>query len=406
MQRGTRIISNQSHSHSQITPYLTEDMEANNENSETPLREMNSLENNRQVTPFTFGALQHLLDDNSIEEIWINAPNRIFIARSSRSHLVPLILSAEEIRDVTERMLAWSGRRVDLSQPFVDARLPNGARLHVVIPDITAEYWSLNIRKRSLAAFSLKDLVESNTLTNELAELIAQLVENNANILVSGATQAGKTTVLNCLLGALPYGSRLITIEEVFELTPRIADHVALQTRQVNLEGNGEVTLRALVRESLRMRPTHVVIGEIRGAESLDLLLAFNSGIPGMASIHANSASDALRKLSALPLLVGPNIVREFSIETVRTNVDLVIHCHRETNGDRRITEVGLVNKKASGNQLEVSPLARWKEDRYEYHLNDFDNNRKFSFLAREIERLRRENGINEFSINSKKAHL
>lgn len=326
------------------------------------------------ASAFTFGPLQDFLDDNSVEEIWINSPNRIFVAKNGQSHLVPLIISPQEIRDISERLLAWSGRRVDLSQPFVDARLPNGARLHLVIPDITAEFWSINIRKKSLAAFHLKDLVAVGSLPSDLAEILALLVQSNCNILISGATQAGKTTVLNCLLGSLESGSRLITIEEVFELTPRVADHVGLQTRQPNLEGNGEVSLRTLVRESLRMRPTNIVIGEVRGAESLDLLLALNSGIPAMASIHANSASDALRKMSALPLLAGPNIVREFTIEAVRSNIDLVIHCERTRSGNRRISEIAIVNKIQSGHQLEVTKLVSWLGDAYRYYPIDFDS--------------------------------
>lgn len=326
------------------------------------------------ASAFTFGPLQDFLDDNSVEEIWINSPNRIFVAKNGQSHLVPLIISPQEIRDISERLLAWSGRRVDLSQPFVDARLPNGARLHLVIPDITAEFWSINIRKKSLAAFHLKDLVDVGSLPSDLADILALLVQSNCNILISGATQAGKTTVLNCLLGSLESGSRLITIEEVFELTPRVADHVGLQTRQPNLEGNGEVSLRTLVRESLRMRPTNIVIGEVRGAESLDLLLALNSGIPAMASIHANSASDALRKMSALPLLAGPNIVREFTIEAVRSNIDLVIHCERTRSGNRRISEIAIVNKIQSGHQLEATKLVSWLDDAYRYYPIDFDS--------------------------------
>lgn len=316
---------------------------------------------------------QILLDDDSVEEIWINAPNRIFVARNGRSELVPLFMSAEEIRDAIERMLAWSGRRVDLSQPFVDARLPNGARLHVVIPNITAEFWTLNVRKRSLKAFSLIDLVEAASLSANMAELLRALVQSDANILVSGATQAGKTTVLNCLLGELQLSSRLISIEEVFELVPRVADYVALQMRQANLEGHGEVTLRMLVREALRMRPTHLVIGEVRGAEALDLLLALNSGVPGMASIHANSPVDALRKIAALPLLAGTNINRDFSIEAAQENIDAVIHCHRDSAGNRRVSEISLVPKNMLQKQIRVENLIQWQRDKYQLSQIDFD---------------------------------
>lgn len=331
------------------------------------------------------GPMQALLDDESIEEIWINSPNRIFIARDGRTELVPLIMSAQEIRDSVERLLAWSGRRVDLSQPFVDARLPNGSRLHVVIPDITAEFWSINIRKRALRAFTLDDLVSADSVTTNLAELLRLLINSHINVLVSGATQAGKTTILNCLLGELPITSRLITIEEVFELMPRVADHVAMQTRQANLEGEGEVTLRMLVRESLRMRPTHIVIGEVRGSEALDLLLALNSGIPGMASIHANSPLDALKKISALPLLAGANIVREFAIDAVRANVDLVIHCERDHSGKRRVMELSLVQKNGPSDSFWVDKLISWTGDKYLLSPVDLDSYPKVKVALEEF---------------------
>lgn len=343
-----------------------------------------------QNSGFRFGQLQPLLDDSSIEEIWINSPNRIFFAKSGRSYLAPIIMSAQEIRDVTERMLAWSGRRVDLSQPFVDARLPTGARLHVVIPDITSEFWALNIRKRALPAFELTDLVAADALSQDVADLIRQFVETGANILVSGATQAGKTTVLNCILSALPSGSRLLTLEEVFELTPRVADHVALQTRQASLDGVGEVSLRTLIRESLRMRPSNLVIGEVRGAEALDLLLALNSGIPGMASIHSNSALDALRKLSALPLLAGANIHRDFANEAVQSNIDLVVHCQQDRSGHRRVYEVVLVNKLAKSNQLIVETIARWQGSAYLINIVDCDNSPNFSWLPLFLQALKK----------------
>lgn len=347
-------------------------------------QEMEQVEQNSssQRNFLSFGQLQPLLDDPSIEEIWINSPNRIFLARAGRSFLAPLRMTAAEIRDVTERMLAWSGRRVDLSQPFVDARLPSGARLHVVIPDITAEFWTLNIRKRSLLAFTLSDLVKAQALTSEISELIERFIGVQVNILVSGATQAGKTTVLNCLLGSLPSDSRLVTLEEVFELNPSVADHVALQTRQASLDGAGEVTLRTLVRESLRMRPTNLVIGEVRGAEALDLLLALNSGIPGMASIHSNSATDALRKLSALPLLAGANINREFANEAVRENIDLIIHCKQDKSGHRRIAELAIVDKHAAQGKLQVEAIASWCDSQYEIHTINCDNFPQFPWLA------------------------
>ena len=352
------------------------------------------LQNSSSSTFVNFGKLQPYLDDKSVEEIWINSPNRIFIARNGKSELAPIIISLQEIRDIAERMLAWSGRRVDLSQPFVDARLPDGSRLHVAIPDITSEYWAINIRKKVISAYSVHDLISKETVNNEIAQALILLVQSGSNILVSGATHAGKTTVLNSLLGALPAGSRLITLEEVFELTPRVPDHVAMQTRQASLEGAGEVTLRTLVRESLRMRPSHLVIGEVRGAEALDLLLALNSGVPGMASIHANSCQDALRKMSALPLLAGTNFPREFAIEAVRENIDVIIHCKQNRDGKRKIVDIALVNKNLSSSQLACESLFYWDGSEYQIGQVDFDCHRKLRRLKLDLLEYREKTGI------------
>lgn len=250
-----------------------------------------------------FGALQPLLDDPGIEEIWINSPTRVFVARNGVPELTGLLLTEREVRDLVERMLQASGRRVDLSSPFVDASLPDGSRLHVVIPDITHKHWAVNVRKFTARIRDLNQLVGSGSLTQQAAEFLRMCVLAGQNILVSGATQTGKTTMLNALLSASRQNERIVTVEETFELDLSARDVVAMQCRQASLEGTGEITLRRLIKESLRMRPDRLVVGEVREAESLDLLIALNSGLPGMCSIHANSARDALSKLSTLPLL-------------------------------------------------------------------------------------------------------
>ena len=259
-----------------------------------------------------FGPLAEFMADPTIEEIWINSPERIFIARNGKSELSNLVLNAEAVRQLIDRTLLWSGRRLDLSHPFVDARLPDGSRLHVAIPEITAEHWAVNIRKHLMKHLSLNDLVAKGALTEEIAIDLKSAVRTGSNILVSGATQAGKTTVLNALASAIPKSERLITIEEVFELTPAVPDLIQLQTRSMNLQGEGEITLRRLIKEALRMRPSRIIIGEVREAEALDLLIALNSGLPGMGTIHANSSRDAIMKLQTLPLLAGENISHRF----------------------------------------------------------------------------------------------
>jgi len=251
-----------------------------------------------------------------------------------------IALSGGEIRALIERMLRHTGRRVDMSQPFVDASLPDGSRLHVVIPDITREHWSVNIRKFSAGLRELGDLVSAQALTLQAAHFLSALVREGKSILVSGATQAGKTTMLSALLHAVDDSERIISVEETFELHLGSPDHVGLQCRGPNLEGTGEVTLRRLVKEALRMRPDRIVVGEVREAEALDLLIALNSGLPGMCSLHAKSARHALLKMCTLPLLAGRNIDHSFVVPTVAGTIDAVVHLERGSDGVRRVSEI------------------------------------------------------------------
>jgi pilus assembly protein CpaF len=286
------------------------------------------------------GPLQPFLDDRSVEEIWINSPEHVFIARVGLSERVDVALTSESIRGLVERMLRPTGRRIDMSQPFVDASLPDGSRLHVAIPDITKKHWSVNIRKFAARLRSLADLVDAGALSEEAAAYLADQVRSGASILVSGATQAGKTTLLNTLLDSVEPHERIVTVEETFELSLHRDDYVGLQCRGPSLEGTGEVTLRRLVKEALRMRPDRLVVGEVRGAEALDLLIALNSGLPGMCSIHAKSAEQALVKLSTLPLLEGRNVDASFVLPTVAGTIDLVVHLERSPEGTRRLTRI------------------------------------------------------------------
>ncbi|MBT0774111.1 CpaF family protein [Kineosporia sp. J2-2] len=311
-----------------------------------------------------FGALQAYLDDPSVEELWINDPGRLFVARSGVSELTTTILSASEVRDLVERMLKFSGRRVDLASPFVDAMLPDGSRLHVVIPDITRHSYAVNIRKFTVVSTRLDDLVTLGTLTPQAAEFLSASVVAGLNILVAGGTQAGKTTMLNCLLGAVPARERVITCEEVFELRAPLRDSVAMQCRQASLEGTGEIPLRRLVKEALRMRPNRIVVGEVRQAESLDLLLALNSGLPGMATLHANSAREAVVKMCTLPLLAGENVSARFIVPTVASSIDLVVHMRLDGDGRRRVTEIVGVPGRVEGDVVETTDIFTRRDDR------------------------------------------
>jgi pilus assembly protein CpaF len=289
---------------------------------------------------YGFGPLQVFLDDPEVEELWINTPERVFVARGGVSERVPLELSASDVRDLVERMLRTTGRRVDVSQPFVDASLPDGSRVHVVIPDITREHWSVNIRKFSRDIRDLSDLVSRGVLTLPAAHFLQSAIRAGNTILVSGATQAGKTTMLQALLRSAPASDRIVSVEETFELDLGTDDCVSMQCRGPSLEGTGEVTLRRLVKEALRMRPTRIVVGEVREAEALDLLIALNSGLPGACTIHARSASHALEKLCTLPLLAGGNIDRHFVAPTVASVIDLVVHVELRADGSRVVREI------------------------------------------------------------------
>ncbi|MGP9502585.1 CpaF family protein [Specibacter sp. AOP5-B1-6] len=300
-----------------------------------------------------FGALQPFLDDPDIEEIWLNAPDRVFVARQGESELTGLVFTAQQVRDLVERMLKSSGRRLDLSSPFVDAALPDGSRLHVVIPDITQNHWAVNIRKFTARASRLDHLVELGSLTPQAARFLGAAVSSGLNILVSGATQAGKTTLLNCLAAGIGSRERVVTVEEIFELKVPLRDVVGLQCRQPNLEGAGEIPLRRLVKEALRMRPDRLIVGEVREAESLDMLIALNSGLPGMASVHANSAHDAVVKICTLPLLAGENITAAFVVPTVAACIDLVVHCVRAPNGKRSVGQILALGRRVENGIIE-----------------------------------------------------
>jgi pilus assembly protein CpaF len=304
-----------------------------------------------------FGPLQRYFDDPQIEEIWINEPSKVFVARGGVAELTTTILTADEVRDLVERMLKTSGRRVDLSSPFVDAVLPDGSRLHVVIPDITRTHWNINIRKFVVRASHHDDLVGLGTLTRQAATFLSAAVAAGLNIRVAGGTQAGKTTLLNCLSAAIPPRERVVTCEEVFELKIPLRDVASMQCRQPSLEGTGEVPLRRLVKEALRMRPSRIIVGEVRQAESLDLLIALNSGLPGMCTVHANSAREAIVKMCTLPLLAGENVGSRFVVPTVASSVDLVVHCALEHDGVRRVREIAAVPGRVEGDVIEVADL-------------------------------------------------
>ena len=322
-----------------------------------PVGDVDSLVGELVARVAGFGPLQPFLDDPTVEEIWINDPSRVFIARNGRHELTNLMLSAAQVQELVERMLKSSGRRIDVSQPFVDAMLPEGHRLHVVLEGISRGFSAVNIRKFVLKAARLSDLVELGTLSPRAAAFLEASVRAGLNVLVAGGTQAGKTTMLNCLAAAIPGGDRVVSAEEVWELRFPHPDWVPLQTRQSGLEGTGEIRLRDLVKEALRMRPSRIIVGEVRAEECLDLLLALNAGLPGMCTLHANSAREALVKMCTLPLLAGENISARFVVPTVAASVDLVVHLGIDEQGVRRVNEIVAVPGRVENDVIECEPI-------------------------------------------------
>lgn len=306
-----------------------------------------------------FGALQPYLDDPQIEEIWLNGPDRIFVARGGTTQRLDLRLTDAVVRDLVERMLQSTGRRVDVSQPFVDASLPDGSRLHVAIADVVRGSWAVNIRKFLPQHRTLPSLVAQGSVPAHVADLLHRALLEGRSIIVSGATHAGKTTLLGALLASVAERQRIITVEETFELAVEGPDVVALQGRQASLEGTGEITLRRLVKEALRMRPDRIVVGEVRDAEALDLVLALNTGVPAAGTIHANSAGEALEKLALLPLLADRNIDRAFIAPAIATSIAYVVHCRRDADGSRRVAEVIAPTGEVDGVLIRTTPVYR-----------------------------------------------
>lgn len=323
----------------QLDAVVSDEVRRENESAlrESVPREVIAADVLQRVTGF--GQLQPLLDDTTIEEIWINEPGRVFVARSGQHEETDVRLTSEDVRTLVERMLRNSGRRIDISQPFVDASLPDGSRLHVVIPPITREHWSVNIRKFSRSVRTLSNLEDRGTLTSAAHQILTAAIRDGQTVLVSGATQAGKTTMVCALLEEMNLTERIVTVEETFEIATDHPDTVGMQCRGMSLDGVGEVTLRRLVKEALRMRPTRLVVGEVRGDEALDLLVALNSGIPGLCTIHANSATDAVRKLVTLCQLAG-GVSESFVASTIVATIDLVVHCQMGSDGNRRVVNI------------------------------------------------------------------
>lgn len=288
------------------------------------------------------GPIQRLLDDADVTEIMVNHPKQIFMEKAGKLTLAPVTFSSEaQLRRVIERIVGRVGRRIDESSPLVDARLEDGSRVNAVIPPLAVRGSSLTIRKFSQTPWGVDDLIRFGSLTPDLAELLELCVRGALNILVSGGTGTGKTTLLNVLSSFIPEDERIVTIEDAIELKLQQDHVVQLESRPANIEGRGEVTIRDLVKNSLRMRPDRVVIGECRSGEALDMLQAMNTGHDGsLSTLHANSPRDCVARLETLVLMAGMDLPLRAIREQIGSAVDLIVQITRLRDGSRRITHV------------------------------------------------------------------
>jgi pilus assembly protein CpaF len=297
------------------------------------------------------GPLEPLLRDPAVDEVMVNGPGAVWVERRGRLERVEIAFASEaELRHAIERIVAPLGRRVDEASPLVDARLPDGSRVSVVVPPLALDGPVLTIRRFRQRGMTPEDLVELGTLTAGLSDFLRRCVVARLNVLISGGTGSGKTTTLNALSRFIPAGERIVTIEDAAELRLQQPHVVRLEARPANLEGRGEVTIRRLVLGALRMRPDRIVVGEVRGGEALDMLLAMSSGHEGsLSTIHAGATEEAVRRVETLALMADVELPHAAIRERVAEALDLVVHQERCRDGVRRVVAVSEVVRIAAG---------------------------------------------------------
>ncbi|HEU4944318.1 MAG TPA: CpaF family protein [Solirubrobacterales bacterium] len=300
------------------------------------------------------GPLEDLLADPAVEEVMVNGPDDVYVERAGRIEAVATRFADEdELRNAIERILAPLGRRIDELSPMVDARLADGSRVNVVIPPLAVDGPVLSIRRFGARRPGPSELVERGTLSPGQCELLGGAVGARRSVVVSGGTGSGKTTLLNALSSFIGPTERIVTIEDAAELRLQQRHVVRLESRPASVEGKGEVTVRDLLRNALRMRPDRIVIGEVRGAEALDLLTALNTGHDGaLSTVHANSAADALGRLETLALMAGVGLPHEAIAEQVQRGIDLIVHLERRRDGSRRVAEIAEVVRAAGATAI------------------------------------------------------
>ena len=297
------------------------------------------------------GPLEELLADPEVEEVMVNGHERVYVERRGRIESTEVRFADDaELRNSIERILAPLGRRVDELSPMADARLADGSRVNVVIPPLAVDGPALSIRRFAAKRPAATELVEMGTMTERTCDLIATAVRARQSLLISGGTGSGKTTLLNALSAFISEAERVVTIEDAAELRLQQPHVVRLESRPASVEGRGEVTIRDLLRNALRMRPDRIVIGEVRGAEALDLLMALNTGHRGaLSTVHANSPADALRRLETLALMAGVGLPHAAIREQLGRGFELIVHLQRRADGRRVVAEVAEVVRAAGG---------------------------------------------------------
>lgn len=304
-----------------------------------------------------FGPLTSLLNDASITEIMVNNYQTIFVERCGQLQQTPVVFESEEdLLRVIDRIIAPLGRRLDSSQPMVDARMPDGSRINAVLTPIALNGSCLTVRKFLTKQLNFDDLVSQNVLSEEAAGYLRKAVEQRRNILIAGGTGTGKTTLLNTLAGAVSPHQRLVTIEDAAELQLNHQNLIALEARPANAEGYGRISIRELLINALRMRPDRIIIGECRGVEAIDMLQAMNTGHEGsLTTLHANTARDALQRLEVMVLMAGLDLPLIAVRQQIASAIDIVIQIHRNSSGQRVISEISEV----TGIDAEVIQLSQ-----------------------------------------------
>jgi pilus assembly protein CpaF len=311
-----------------------------------------------------FGPIQSLLEDDTITEVMVNGPHMVFVERNGKLQEVSKhFLDDAHVMRILDKVIAPLGRRLDESMPMVDARLPDGSRVNAIIPPVCVTGPCITIRKFSRDPFTVDDLIKFGTLTEQMADFLRACVEARLNILVSGGTGSGKTTTLNVLSSMIPPGERIVTIEDSAELRLQQRHVVTLESRPPNLEGRGEITIRHLVRNALRMRPDRIVVGEVRGGEALDMLQAMNTGHDGsLTTCHANAPRDVLARLETMTLMAGTELPSRAIREQIASALHLIVHQSRLRDGSRRITHITEVQN-MEGDNIVLQDLYRFKQE-------------------------------------------